>query len=181
MEYTYCRGVIFYSYNKHDITKHDIYKICLSLNDKFGEGYEFFPEPICEGGILMKKFPDKKDNQLKTMRICGRDEEDNYGKWPIIHENLNINEWKDNNEKIYFYVPRFYTNKNKKKFLIHTVLKAFHGAPVWTKNELLMICEVFNDIGFQIIKKTFPTKKKLLKTGGSLGMLRRDDPFPCYE
>lgn len=176
MEYTYCYGVIFYSYIKPNITKHDIYIICLMLNEKFGEGYDFFPEPICEGGILMKNFPDKKKNQLKTMRICGRDEEDNSGKWPIIRENLNINEWKDNYEKIYFYDPIFKKKNKKIKFVLHTVLKAFHGAPVWTKKELLMICDVFNYIGFQYIKKTFPSKKKLVSTGGSLGMLRRDDP-----
>jgi hypothetical protein len=166
MEYTYCLGIIFYSNDKHYISKNDIYRLCLSLNSKFGEDYKFIPEAITEGGILMNNFPNKNDNSYKTLRIRPGDRNMCDGKWPWINEDFDIFEWKNNYDKIF--INKKFINK-KSKFLIPTFLKAFHGAPVWKKNELLKICEAFEEIGFKYIKSSFPSKKNLAQIG-SLGV-----------
>lgn len=162
MEYTYCSGPEFYSKNKHNLTKNDIYIICNSLKNKFGDGYSFKPEAITQGGIIMEEFPNKTINNFKTLRLGTIYGNRCNGEWPWIHQDLNIEEWKDNNDEI------FINKTHNKKFLIPTFLKAFHGAPVWNKNELNKICEVFNELGFSYKKSTFPLNKKL-KQIGSLG------------
>lgn len=51
------------------VTTHTIAAACQHLEEAFGEGYEFRPEPVLEGGIEMTKWPGKGPNQLKTARF----------------------------------------------------------------------------------------------------------------
>lgn len=145
MHATYTHG--FDLKSQKDITTNDFARLCYSLNKKFGVGYEFRPEPISEGGIIMKNFPNKKDKMYKTMRIyINRNHSDDY---PIIEDDT-LEKWeKEEGVKL--------ISSNRR---IGTFLKAFHGAPSWTLDELRLFKECFEEIGL-IKTGRFPTKKSL--------------------
>ena len=132
------------------ITKNDIITMCKLLNskDEYYKLCEFQPEGIAEGGILFK-FKDGNDNKwYKSVRLCVSHGE-SKGKWYWINENV-ISEWSDNNDII------FDTNI---KFTIF--LKSFHGAPLFSIDELKIWEECFNQIGIVKVGK-YPSKKSLI-------------------
>ena len=132
------------------ITKNDIITMCKLLNskDEYSKLCEFQPEGIAEGGILFK-FKDGNDNKwYKSVRLCVSHGE-SKGKWYWINENV-ISEWSDNNDII------FDTNI---KFTIF--LKSFHGAPLFSIDELKIWEECFNQIGIVKVGK-YPSKKSLI-------------------
>eukprot|EP01083_Nonionella_stella_P226602 804593_1 len=120
-----------------DISKNDIYELCISLNTNFGKGYGFLPEPISEGGIEMVSWPDKEAKMYKSMRI-GIKYNGNKGKWPWANINTVMQQWQGNQEIIFA--------KNQS---MSTFLKAFHNAPSWTIQELELFESSFRSIGYE--------------------------------
>lgn len=147
---TYCSGLTFKT--EKIITKNDIITMCNLLNNR--EEYSsqlctFEPEPITEGGIVFKF----KNNSewYKSVRLCVHSVV-NYGgkyhQWDWINDNV-MTEWLENNDVVF--------DKNCK---FYTFIKSFHGAPVFTLNELKIWEECFNQIGVKKVGK-YPSKKKL--------------------
>jgi len=119
--------------------------ICDELASRFGGGCKFLPETVTEGGIEMVDWYNKKPNEYKTIRLHG------IGKWPwITQEEMqdNFELWRNSDDAI-----------SDRPVEIHTFLKAFYGAPCWTKYELNIVQEVFEEYGFSLCKKR--TKSRL--------------------
>lgn len=132
------------------ITKNDIINMCNLLNNKneYLNLCDFKPEGISEWGIVFK-FKDGFDNKwYKSVRLCVNNG-NSGGKWYFINENV-MTEWYENNDIIF--------NENS-KFTIF--LKSFHGAPLFTLNELKIWEECFNKIGIVKVGK-YPSKKSLI-------------------
>ena len=132
------------------ITKDDIITMCKLLNSKdiYSNLCEFQPEGITEGGIVYK-FKDCFDNEwYKSVRLCVNREK-SRGNWYWINENV-MSEWCENND-IIFDENIFFT----------IFLKSFHGAPLFTINELKIWEECFNQIGIVNVGK-YPSKKSLI-------------------
>ena len=132
------------------ITKKDIIAMCNLLNnkDEYLNLCTFEPEAITEGGIVFK-FNDGFDNKwYKTVRL--RVYSGNIkGKWYRINENV-MSEWSENDDIIF--------DKNQK---FTTFLKSFHGAPLFTLDELKIWEECFNKIGIIKVGR-YPSKKSLI-------------------
>ena len=136
------------------ITKNDIITMCKLLNSKdiYSNLCEFEPEGISEGGIVYK-FKNCFDNEwYKSVRLGINYHRNGYqskGVWYWINKNI-MTEWYQNNDIIF--------NENN-YFTIF--LKSFHGAPLFTVNELKIWEECFNEIGIVNVGK-YPNKKSLI-------------------
>ena len=144
---TYTKGITFKT--EKDITKNDIITMCNLLNNK--DDYinlcVFEPAAISEGGIVYK-FKNNNNKWYKSVRLCVK-KDYSKGEWYWINKNV-INEWIENNDIIF--------NKDN-TFTIF--LKSFHGAPVFTLDELKLWENCFNEIGIVRVGK-YPTKKSLI-------------------
>jgi hypothetical protein len=131
------------------ITKNDIITMCqlLNSNDEYTDLCEFQPEGITGGGILFK-FKNGNNTWYKSVRLCVTSGMSN-GKWYWINDNY-LSEWTGNNDIIF--------DKNNKFTLF---LKSFHGAPLFTVEELKIWEECFNQIGIVTVGK-YPSKKSLI-------------------
>ena len=131
------------------ITKNDIINMCNLLNnkDEYSNLCKFEPEGISEGGILFK-FKDANEKWYKSVRLCVNNGY-SQGKWYWVSDNY-FPEWSESNDIIF--------NKNE-QFTLY--LKSFHGAPLFTIEELKIWEECFNQIGITRIGK-YPTKKSLM-------------------
>lgn len=145
--YTYCPGPRFSV--TEPITTRNIGTIIEVLTSVFGEGYEFQPEPISEGGIIMTKWPGKEG--FKTIRF-------NFGrqtnsKWPWVTDGA------------FAGTTTIWDKVGLEKYKGGTYLKAFYGAPVWTPEEVQHVVHAFDAAGFVCLKSSIPGKKKLRETG----------------
>ena len=131
------------------ITKNDIINMCNLLNnkDEYSNLCKFEPEGISEGGILFK-FKDANKKWYKSVRLCVN-KGYSQGKWYWVSDNY-LPEWSESNDIIF--------NKNE-QFTLY--LKSFHGAPLFTIEELKIWEECFNQIGIIRIGK-YPIKKSLM-------------------
>jgi len=128
-------------YTLRDITKNDIVNICSNLE----VGYlinnlgiqKFEPEPITEGGIRFKSYDGNgtgKYSCYKSIRFSGNNS------WPFIDKSC---PWEyDDMEMV---IPRHSR--------IDLFLKAFHGAPKWTKDEKNIFKMVLTNNGFTSSKR----------------------------
>lgn len=142
-----------------NLTHKDFIELCKLLTVEFGEGYEFIPEGISEGGILWKKWPGYETKHYKTMRVpvnrhagdplekCGSSK---TCRWPYIHERTVMVDW-ESDESILVY--------KSKQNRIYTYLKAYHGAPAWTVDELNKFKKCFKQFGIHCYR--IPSKTKL--------------------
>jgi len=188
--YTYTQGMNLTALKP--ITKGDMVSLCKELNDKYADiGLTFEPEAITEGGIVYK-FPDNRDSRrdkYKSIRMYFNDPLIKYktsfipfnyikiynvstkflkkkeldhlvGKsfsWQPIYDNV-MELWENNNDVIL-----------EKGLTLKTYLKAFHGAPVFTENELKVFGECAERIGLNVDSK-IPKNDKLISTCGELGI-----------
>ena len=131
------------------ITKDDIITMCnlLNNNNEYSNLCEFKPEGITEGGIVFKFKYNFDQKWYKSVRLCV-DWGASRGKWYWVNENV-ISEWSGNNDIIF--------DKNT-KFTIF--LKSFHGAPLFTIDELKIWEECFKQIEIVKVGK-YPSKKSL--------------------
>lgn len=148
---TYCSGPKL-KFTK-DITKEIYIEICEDLSatfaEKFGGEYIFEPESITEGGIILVQFPGKQNKMYKTMRhhLTSKNYERNV-RWPWIDKKNVMEDWRDDSGIL---IPI--------NTLSDTFLKAFHGAPTWTVDEIKLMCEVFTQ--YQIKCTRLPKKNEL--------------------
>jgi hypothetical protein len=145
---TYTRG--FRLKTEQKITKNDIITMCKLLNerDEYINICEFQPEGISEGGIVFKFKDSFNDIWYKTVRL-GVNHGESDGKWYYVKDNV-MTEWVNNDDIIF--------PKNNKFTLF---LKSFHGAPLFTVDELKIWEECFNKIGIIKVGK-YPSKKSLI-------------------
>lgn len=186
--YTYTGGM--YLTAKKQITKGDLVSLCNDYNSKHGsDGMKFQPEPITEGGIVYK-FPDNSPHgeyksirmnfeepfikrnktfipfesilginawnvskkHLKKLGVLHLLEQKTVSEWPPVLPNV-MESWENNNDVIL-----------ECGLSIKTYLKAFHGAPVFTENELKIFGERLEKIGLNVDSK-YPTDKELISEG----------------
>jgi hypothetical protein len=184
-QHTYTNG--FYLTAVKPITKGDMVQLCKDLSSRHeATGLKFQPEAITEGGIVYK-FPDNSPHgEYKTIRMyfnrptikrnksfilfdhldayrvsqkhlqkLGVDHLVNKNKhfhWPCVPVNV-MEEWENNNDVIL-----------EAGLSIGTYLKAFHGAPVFTEDELKLFGECSEKIGLEVDSK-YPKKKDLVSCG----------------
>jgi hypothetical protein len=161
-KYTYDWGFSFES--SKAITTKDIVSIIDELELSFGHGYEFVPEAITEGGIRFNHWPGKKDGEYKTIRIHARE----HGDWPwIADEEQTAESWRNGPPSV-IWVPSL-NDANKRLVHGQVFYKAFYGAPVFKKEEVVMIMDAFQTVGIVCDK----TKTGSLVTYGDLGNPRR--------
>lgn len=146
---TCCSGIKFKT--EKIITKHDIITMCnlLKNRDEYSNLCSFEPEPITEGGIVFKF----KNNSewYKSVRLCVYSVVSYSGKyhqWDWINANV-MTEWLENYDVVF-----------NKGYKFDTCIYSFHGAPVFTSDELKLWEECFNQIGIKKVGK-YPSKKKL--------------------
>ena len=144
------------------ITTHTILELMEFLRLEFGPNYDFAPEPISEGGVIMTNWPGKIEGRYpdecrppyKSLRFRLHD----YGDWPSIRPNT-LQDWRDNEPKIIWSPhikirgcehwnksevcmcvgPAFRLKRGKFKWSSMkgtTFLKAFYGAPAWNRGEI---------------------------------------------
>jgi hypothetical protein len=184
-QHTYTNG--FYLTAVKPITKGDMVQLCKDLDSRHeATGLKFQPEAITEGGIVYK-FPDNSPHgEYKTIRMyfnrpaikrnksfirfdhmyahrvsqkhlqkLGVDNlvnKNNHFNWPYVPVNV-MEEWENNNDVIL-----------EAGLSIGTYLKAFHGAPVFTEDELKLFGECSEKIGLPVDSK-YPKKKELVSCG----------------
>jgi hypothetical protein len=102
------------------------------------------PEPITRGGLEYRFVNNMR--WYKTIRL-------NIDKWPWITPNTEA-EWRDNEEVLL-----------ESGETINLFLKSFHGAPVFTLEELRDLEHLFNLIGFTRFGR-YPGKKRLVDKEG---------------
>ncbi len=128
---TYTNG--FDIISARPITKSDFIAMCELLVEQYGDGFEFRPEGISEGGIVFHNYPNKGDT-YKTMRIQFW----NGVSWPWIHSNV-MEEWKNSDDVVL-----------DQGIKLGTFLKSFRGAAPWTLRELHIFAQCFALIGFGV-------------------------------
>lgn len=102
----------------------DFVHCCERITSELGEGYLCVPEKIHEGGILFKKYPNKKNKfEYKTFRL-------NFRNYPFMEDT---------------YDTFLNLRLNVQSRFLDTTLKAFHGAPRFTNHELTVIMNQLAD------------------------------------
>jgi hypothetical protein len=100
--------------------------VCENISIELGPGYLCVPEEISEGGILFKKYPGRKNKfEYKTCRVYFMD-------YPFIKPGMN------RDTKMWIANPSL----NR----LGTFLKAFHGAPRFTMDELYIITDELSQV-----------------------------------
>jgi hypothetical protein len=184
-QYTYTNG--FYLTATKPITKGGMVQLCKDLNTSYeSTGLKFEPESITEGGIVYK-FPDNSPHdEYKSIRMYFKTPSIKHNKsfiqfqhidvlnvsqkhlkklgvehlankpndfnWPWIPENV-MEAWENNNDVVL-----------EAGLSIGTYLKAFHGAPVFTENELKIFEDCSEKNGLKVDSK-YPKNKELISYG----------------
>lgn len=131
------------------LTKQKLVQLCHALAQAFNTYYQtdefsFEPEPITEGGIVFTNYK----SVYKTMRIFPTKKFSLYGWLP---SNV-MQAWQNDTEVLL-----------EAQSEMGTYLKSFHGAPLWTHEDLKLFEQCFNEFGIQVSGK-YPTKKSLVTT-----------------
>lgn len=106
-----------------DVTKAEFISICDAMRST--------PEAITEGGFKFLNCPGYKSMRFWQPGIS----------WPFINPETVVNEWRTNNDVILF-----------KGVDMTTRLKAFNGAPAFTKKELNEYKSIFETVGIRMGK-----------------------------
>lgn len=134
----------FYLRPLKDMTKKDFIIFIDELNETFGEGWKFDLEPITEGGIVVTEWPGKTKDMYKSMRFSRHSmNKDLRNDWPIVRHTGYREEWMKSDSVIFKQDPRDSQPRTLDE-CIGTNLKAFFGAPAWTKDELRKVEKVFD-------------------------------------
>jgi hypothetical protein len=133
------------------LTKGDIIAICKQLNEAFGEGNEFRPEPIGNGFLIWSAWPGKQGSAClggayKCMRLFACDGGRSGYHWPWVHDDV-MEAWAGSTDSV---VP-------PGKYI--TFLKSFRTAPKWLRSELQTIKDCLQEHGMSV--GAIPTQKKL--------------------
>lgn len=155
--FTYCNGPAFVADKGLLITTNTIVGLIDALTEQFGEGYTFVPEAIVEGGIQMTSWPDKEpDVGYKTFRFHIQRRE----RWPWIGPDT-LAEWRAPGHEQTIWSPPPGSDRTK----FHIFLKAFHGAPCWTRECMTKVIAAFQSVGIAHVKSSVPTNKAMREVG----------------
>ena len=106
-------------------TFRDIQDAAVAASARLGKGYLLEPEEITEGGFMFTEWPGMQPGQYKTVRFHG------FRRWPFLENDAvkggasaaaTILKVRDGND-------------------LGLYLKAFHGAPVFTRAEVVIVAE----------------------------------------
>ena len=140
--HTACRGFEFKPTS--EITKADFIRIVNRIGDVFGDGWVFEPEPISEGGIVIKNWPGRTTEMYKSMRFHYSIEGQHWS-WPTIFLEDPCEEWRGSIDVVW---PAL--SPRVRKDWCTTFLKAFNFAPAWTVAEITTIAGVLAEFGIMI-------------------------------
>lgn len=124
---------------KQGLTRGQLMDICQALSAALSEAHgtpvQASPEKICEGGIELK-FAEHPE-WYKTIRFSSGYLNAGYAnrKWPYIHEGT-LATWVDSPEELF--VPGG---------ILGTFIKAFTGAPDWTREQMQCVEAQFKRVG----------------------------------
>jgi hypothetical protein len=163
--YTHTRGIRIYLgkplSTRHLVVLYD--QLAFRYVAKYGGVYKFGPDPTSKGGIQMIEWPNMVPGAYKTMEtipsLAGN-------RWPRIDSDT-LDRWRTGeSDDIYAPFAEEWCGWSKTGPHISTVLKAFHGAPCWTQEELFIFKECFEILGFAV---DHVPEKWLLCDRGELG------------
>jgi len=150
--YTYCPGPSIRAAN--NITTKTMVSLIDALCERFGPGSSFALEPISEGGIQMTSI----ERGFKTFRFNFQPY-GNYGKWPFIDGQTTLQSWRDDENAAIIWNGRGNVMKGD------LFLKAFYGAPCWTRDELTKVASALASVGITCPTTGWPSNRKLQKRG----------------
>ena len=161
-----------------NITKGSMIDLCHILNAKYADKHiTFEPEPITEGGIVYvfdpKYYP---DGAYKTMRICFRNPKGKSGRGDVRIGESCICNWAPVRPDVMTAWEGDPTILLSANLSITVNLKAFHGAPVFTQDELRVFIECARQVGFRANSKL--PRRIDLEDRGPLGSVFPDNPAP---
>lgn len=138
-----------------NMTKKDFVLFVDKLDEAFGEGWKFDLEPITEGGIIITEWPGKTEDMYKSMRFSHHCmNEDLRNDWPIVRLADYREEWLQSDDIIFKQDP-LDSQPRTLNGCIGTNLKAFFGAPAWTKDELRKVEKVFDKFNVRVRGKPY--------------------------
>jgi len=151
---------------KDTITKDDVAGACEEIMQKyestFGGRWVIEPEPITEGGFVFTEFPGKRGDMYKTYRL--RLPYTARPRWPRVSaapgERTQAWKGKRGADDVLF-TPTNELRRDamgrwrrvgprREAALGDSFLKAFYGAPRWTRQEQDIFAEALENIGFVI-------------------------------
>ena len=139
MSYTYTDG---FKYNFKKFTSYDFINLLDKLNELFGQEYLFEPLKRMEGGIEFTLWPGKLEGEYKYITF-------GLSRFPwIVEDQYNV--WKCTDEII---LKEHNKTRIDNKYFEHTMLKAIHGAPCWTQDEISKFKQAFEYAGLHCNKK----------------------------
>lgn len=131
-----------------DLTQRDLILMTDRLSEVFGSGWKFEPEAITEGGIIISQWPFKTPAMYKTFRFSAYSDSVLWKEWPWVQIDYRT-EWLASNTVIFNRDP-IYPKPRVYRQWIGTCLKAFDGAPAWTREELIKVENVFLEFGLLV-------------------------------
>ena len=173
--YTYCPGQGFS--RCADVRCGTIVDLCDALGEVFGPGYEFLPEPITEGGIVMSQWPGRGGADdvrtttppFKTFRFQMQTVGNLY-KWPwITSPRDTLERWRKlkgtpSDQVIWSRVSR--SGKVEGRLFY----KSFYGAPCWTPCEVMHISDALKSVDFVVKAMSRKRMVRDLESHGLLGV-----------
>lgn len=163
--FTYAAGHTMHS-TTCDLTAGDVLAICDALESRLGVAVA--PDCSSEGGLTLTH-PHAPPGSLKTVRFHA----DGAGGWLRIAPDA----WRGVDPSTVVFARRCRVPQPGERWSevsrlsITLFLKAFHGAPLWTKTELTEVATAFRGRGFQ----TRRAKELCLESWGEMGALLPPD------
>lgn len=136
------------------VTTHHIISLLDALHLQFGAGYAFRAEPITEGGIEMIAWPGRLGEEgYKSLRFRFDNQQ---GDWPWIDADTEAR-WRATPAEVIWKpdYQRSYRRRQANQGSVggKVLLKAFHGAPCWTREECERFFTAFRAAGFTVQKQ----------------------------
>lgn len=130
------------------LTTKKVVKLCELLEEEFEKEYKggctIRPETINDGGIYFVDYPGHKPEHYKSMSFGMRD-------YPLVTDDT-FDEWKNEEDRV---LCRDVKNKV-------TRLKAFYGAPLWTRKELDIVRDCLRRVKIEVVVSSKPLARQLV-------------------
>ena len=151
---TYCMGMIRTRFTS-DLTKRDFVSLATDLGDAFtavfngrtivDNQYLFEPEPISDGGLVIRACPGWSHGMYKSLRL-------GFIQWPRVPADV-MTTWEGDDTVVIV--------RGTKSGI---GLKAFYRAPLWSQEELMVVKQVLARYG--VLMTGMPSKNQLSQWSG---------------
>lgn len=111
------------------------------LHASFGDGYQFVPEH--GGGIRFADWPGRKDGEYKALGFT------DVLRTPSVSERT-LQQWRTG--------PAIVLFDGEPDYWLYAIVKAYHGAPCWTKAELKKFRDALDASGIRCSQKISSTR-----------------------